>query len=202
MRATNKTLPAPAARTLDELTALPPDAFLNPEEVRIYARLESRQAVYNWLNDKDDPLRASKKGRWRILKSDLDAYLRKKRSRRASDQAIGGTSDETLQKNLGLLIEIVQAVIAWKRASAIFRAAQDSTFTSAPDEEWINTTFADMNLKREQLYRLTSSISEETLTSLRFMLPSIHSDLALAGDSTNQVGESGSRAVDVAGAKG
>lgn len=184
---TNTLQPASDARSYDELIALPHDAILNPEEVRIYARLKSRQAVYNWLNDETDPLPASKKGGWRIAKSDLDAYLRKKHNRRESDQAVTqSTSDETLRRHLGHLIEISQAVIAWRRARLTFQAASDSVINpgaGGPDMEWIDKTLTDVTTTQERVYALSNSLSEESLTKLRFMLPSIHSDLALSSES-------------------
>lgn len=170
---------APVARPLEVLMTLPPDAYLNPEEVRIYARLQSRQAVYNWLNDEHEPLPATKAGGWRIRRSDLDAYLRKKHNRRETDQAAHGTSDETLRRQLGLLIEVGKAALEWKRAGAMLRAAGESF-----DLEFVEERNEELTQKIVQLGMLLSSVSERTLTSLRFMLPSIHSDLTLLQEPT------------------
>jgi len=164
----------PVARPLEVLMALPPDAYLNPEEVRIYARLLSRQAVYNWLNDEHDPLPATKAGGWRIRRGDLDAYLRKKHNRRETDQPTHGTSDETLRRQLGLLIEVSKAALEWKRAGAMLRAAGESF-----DLEFLEQRAEELRQKGAQLETLVAAVSERTLTSLRFMLPSIHSDLTL-----------------------
>lgn len=175
------------ARSLDELESLPLDATFNPEEARIYAHLKSRQAIYNWLNDRDDPLPASKIGGWRIIKRNLDAYLKKKHNRRASDQALEQhTSDMTLRQFIGQLIEISQAVIIWRRATIIYRAASDSALKQNVDVGWLNKTFDEMINSRDRLCALTNSLSDERLTSLRFMLPSIHSTLALSESFTEE----------------
>jgi hypothetical protein len=171
----------PDARPLAVLLALPPDAVLNPEEVRIYSRLKSRQAVYNWLRDPNDPLPASKHAGWRIVKRDLDAFLRRRHNRRATDGEDYGTSDETLRRHVGLLIEVGQATIAWRRARRLHRTAMASvdSLESPPDLEWLDSTFAEAEAAGVRLQTLSQPLNEETLTRLRFMLPSIHSDIAL-----------------------
>lgn len=198
----SKTLPAtPEARPLEVLLTLPADALLNPEEVRIYARLKSRQAVYNWLNDKNDRLPGMKKGGWRIVKCDLDAYLRQKHNRRDSDRADEpNTSDETLRRQLAQLIEIGQSLILWRRANSTWLAAGDPYGPGGgkPDVEWINKAFDDANAKREHLVQIGGALSEEMLTRLRFMLPSMHSDLALPDHTEEDSGASAPHAAPLA----
>jgi hypothetical protein len=170
----------PASRPLEVLTTLPPDAYLNPEEVRIYAHLQSRQAVYNWLTHPTEPLPATKAGGWKIRRQDLDAYLKKKQNRRPDEQAAQNTSDEILRRQLGQLIELGKTALEWKRAGAMLRAA-DGTF----DLEFIEERYVVLTQKGAQLTSQLDGISERTLSSLRFMLPSIHSDLALPQEETD-----------------
>lgn len=55
---------------------LDPDDLLTPDEAAAEART-SRQTIYNWINSKTHPLRASKPGReWRIRRGDLIARMR------------------------------------------------------------------------------------------------------------------------------
>lgn len=190
---TTTTQTQPEARSLEELIALPPDAILNPEEARIYARLKSRQAIYNWLKDPNDPLPASKKGGWKIIKRDLDAFLRKKHNRRETDRGEeGGASNEVLRATIAQLIEIAQAVLAWKRAAATHRAAVNpaSALPSQSDIEWMEQTYDELSAAVDRAHKLGGAVSEQTLTSLRFMLPSIMSDLALSDSPTNSPAES------------
>jgi hypothetical protein len=190
---TTTTQPQPEARTLEELIALPPAAILNPEEARIYARLKSRQAIYNWLKDPNDTLPASKKGGWKIVKRELDAYLRKRHNRRETDRAEeNGASNEVLRTTIAQLVEIAQAVIAWKRAAAIHQASLSpaSALPTQTDIEWMEQTYDDLAAARDRAYDLVGPLSEQTLTSLRFMLPSITSGLALADRPANGPAES------------
>jgi hypothetical protein len=197
----NKSQSKPEARPLEVLLSLPPDAVLTVEEVRIYSRLKSRQAVYNWLNDSQDPLPASKHGGWRIVKRDLDAYLRRRHNRRSSDGDGYSASDETLRRHLGLLIEIAGAAVAWRRASLVYRgiADQSAAYHVSPDQELFERTFAEVEAAREKVLSLTNTVSDDTLSRLRFMLPSIHSDIALAESKPEEAeGEEGDARVPAA----
>lgn len=170
----------PEARPIEVLRALGPDELLNPEEARIYAGLKSRQSIYNWLNDKINPLRGIKKQGWFIRKGDLDLYLLKRQNPQL-EKTESSASDQVLRGHLARLIEVVQAIIVWKRACAVFKAAGDVFGVGGmPDEDWITSTFEEMNTKKDLVFTLALSLSEETLSGLRFMLPSIHSDLSLS----------------------
>ena len=183
---TSKKSPAtPEARPLEVLLSLPPDAVMNVEEVRIYSRLKSRQAVYNWLNDKKDPLPASKHAGWRVVKSDLDAYLRRRHNRRDADQPEHDTSDESLRRHLALMIEVCKTALEWKRAGAMLVAAGATL-----DLEFVEQRSEEFTRVDEQLKRLLAPLSERTLTSLRFMLPSIHSDLTLQDEPSEELAPS------------
>ncbi|HEY0170276.1 MAG TPA: helix-turn-helix domain-containing protein [Pyrinomonadaceae bacterium] len=167
----------PDTATINTILALAADDLLTPDQARRELNLKSRQTIYNWIHDNEHPLRAIKAGGWKIRRGDLAAYVLAKQNKGKGAEPAVQPSDEALRKLILRLIEIARAGLECKRAAAIMRAASESL-----ELEFIERSMEELGQKRNQLAQLLGPITEQSLTQLRFMLPSITSSLALATD--------------------
>ncbi len=164
----------PDTATISTILALAGDDLLTPDQARAELSLKSRQTIYNWIHDKEHPLRAIKAGGWKIRRGDLAAYVLAKQNKGKETEPVVQQSDDVLRKLLLRLIEIAKVGLECKRAATVLRAATDSL-----ELEFIERSMGELNQKRELLAQLLGPITDQSLMQLRFMLPSITSSLAL-----------------------
>jgi excisionase family DNA binding protein len=168
----------PDAGTLSTILALAADEMLTPQQAADELRL-SRQTIYNWIHDADNPLPATKAGGWRIRRGDLARYVEQKHNPQERVEP-ERTSDQTLRAYLLQLLEVGRAAVEFRHSSQVFQAAQTTGFKDKDSFAFLERCSDDLTAKREQLLSASAGLDDETLTRLRFMLPSITSSLTIS----------------------
>jgi excisionase family DNA binding protein len=177
MRASPPISELPDAGTLRTILALAADEMLTPQQAADELKL-SRQTIYNWIHDPENPLPATKAGGWRIRRGDLARYVQLKHNPQAADTP-ERASNQALRTYLLQLLEVGRAAVELRHSQQIFNMARDGVTLDGSTFAVFDKCNDDLAAKKEQLLSAAAGLDDETILRLRFMLPSITSSLTI-----------------------